>query len=139
VKIDIYLLILHILKQQDEILYWRAIPDRNFSTTDKFNVLLYGIYHDERVFCRVDTKNRKLVQISSNFELSLDDFSCLYLNGDVVSGLGRTLESINRYDVRQKKTLDKIKISGLPSSLQYIWQTPFHLQVSRICKVSSNL
>jgi hypothetical protein len=85
---------------------------------------------DKRILCRVDTKNRKLVQIGSNFQLSPDDFSCLDLNGNVVSGLGRTLDTINRYDVLQMKTLDKIKVSGLPTSLQYAWEAPCRLQVS---------
>jgi hypothetical protein len=121
------------LKHQDEFIDWGAIPDRNcpFITTGNFNVLLYNMDDDRRILCRVDTKNRKLVQIGSNFQLSPDDFSCLDLNGDVASGLSKSLDTINRYDVRQMKTLDKIKVSGLPASLQHGWETPYRLQVSR--------
>jgi hypothetical protein len=130
VKIDIYFLILHIFKNQHEFRDWGAIPDRNYSTGSNLSVLLYNFDDNVRVLCRVDTKNRKLVQLGSNFQLSPNDFSCLDLNEDVVSGLSQTLETINRYDVRQMKTLDKIKVSGLLTSLQYAWEAPFRLQVS---------
>jgi hypothetical protein len=136
VKIDIYFLILHIFKQQRQFSDWGAIADRNFSTSHNFNVLLYDIDQPGRILCRVDTQDRKLVEISSNLAIPRDEFSCLDLNGDIVSGLSESLDTINQYDVRQMKKLDKINVFGLPSSLQFDWESPFRLQVSQFCTVS---
>jgi hypothetical protein len=117
-------------KQQHETL--GVVFDRNclLKTSGDLYVLLYDILGELRHHCRLDVKERRIVQNGSAFELAPDNFSCLDLNGDVVSGLARTLDTINRFDVRKRVMLDKIKIYGLPRAIRYRWDTPFRRAVS---------
>jgi hypothetical protein len=94
------------------------------------NILFYTISGNFRQHCRVDIANRRIVQNGSAFELSPEDFSCLDLNGNIVSGLAGTLDTVNRFDVRQQVMLNPIKISGLPRSIRYHWDAPFRRSVS---------
>jgi hypothetical protein len=108
------------------------VADRKspYKTGNDLNALIYEVMSDLCHHVRVDTANRRIHRSSPNFELPRNDFSYLNLDGDVVSGLAQTLDTINRFDVRQQKMLGQFKISGLPQSIQETWGTPFQRIIS---------
>jgi hypothetical protein len=112
----------NILKEHQDYLDWTVLPDRNCSTitTGILPVLIYDMMTNLCQHCVVETKNRRIVQQGPHFELSTEEFNCLELCGDVVSGLSQSLDTVNRFNIKTRQFSDKINIFGLPPTVQYM-------------------
>jgi hypothetical protein len=91
------------------------------------------VYDSEPNVCqcfRVDIKKRKVVQNGPSFELLMSDFVCMSLDGDVVTGVSATSEFVNKFDVRQRKMVAKIRLHGAYLDIQCICDASYKSNVS---------
>uniref|UniRef100_A0A915DUK2 Uncharacterized protein n=1 Tax=Ditylenchus dipsaci TaxID=166011 RepID=A0A915DUK2_9BILA len=82
--------------------------------------LSFLLYSNESryVHYRLEVSNMHIAQLGAPFNLSSDEFNCLDLNEELVSGLDRSLQKINRFNVRTRTYLDSIPVYGLPSTIR---------------------
>ncbi|KAI6195374.1 hypothetical protein M3Y96_01224400 [Aphelenchoides besseyi] len=79
------------------------------------------------VYCRLDVNELCITRVGATFTLSPNDFNCIDLNGDVISGLNESMTEIKRYNVQTRQFLDSFKVHGLPSTIRCLWKTQaFH-------------
>uniref|UniRef100_A0A915DCZ9 SOCS box domain-containing protein n=1 Tax=Ditylenchus dipsaci TaxID=166011 RepID=A0A915DCZ9_9BILA len=78
------------------------------------------LYNNEskHVHCRLEITNLRIVQLGEPFNLPSNEFSCMDLNGELVSGLDKSLQKINRFNVKTRTYLDSIQIYGLPPTIR---------------------
>lgn len=94
-------------------------PDRaiRLNNVNEMFFLMYVTRERCYKYCQISQKDFKMTQIGRDLNINEEDYECLDLNGNLITGINKSATEIKRYDLKNRQLINTIQLKGLPKNI----------------------